>query len=431
VPERRTSPPPWHPLAWADALTQFGRTEQAGGVLLAVALAAALLWANLAGHSYATIWSHSAAGLDSALHTQGLRTVSDLVDSGLMTIFFLAVGIEIGREIAEGSLRDRRNALLPVVAALCGMAGAAALYLLTVAALPHSGGIAKGWGIPMATDVAFTLGAVALLGSRVPRPLRIFVLALAVADDIASVIVLAIVASQRPKLGWLLAAVLLFVALVVMRRYIRHAWWPYALATAGAWYLFNRAGIEPPLAGAFVGLLIPIARGARAGRRLEGPTHTISSYAVLPVFVLANAGVTVTAALWRSDNAVSVLGAVITARTLGKMLGITLGTFLLIRLGICNLPEATRWRHVVGVSLLCGMGITVPLLFAHSVFGGGSTRYDGAPVGLILGTLAAAILGAAVLLSGRSTAQPDIGRDTVPAAGDPDPEPAHDSHKEG
>jgi NhaA family Na+:H+ antiporter len=406
VPNRRARSSAWHPLAWADALTQFGRTEQAGGALLVLALGAALVWANLDAHGYVGLWSHSTGILHHVLDSASVHTVTDLVDNGLMTIFFLAVGIEIGREVAEGSLRDRRNALLPVIAALAGMAGAALVYLAVAVGLHPAHGITGGWGVPMATDVAFTLGALALLGTRVPRALRVFVLALAVADDVASVIVLAIVASKRPEIGWLLGALALLVGLIVVRRRIPHAWWPYALATLAAWYLFARAGLEAPLSGAFVGLLVPVARGATAGRRLEGPVHALSSYAVLPIFVLANAGITFTAGLWRSNDAVSVLVAVVSARTVGKMVGITLGAALVIGLGVCRLPQGTTWRHVLGVSLLCGMGMTVPLLFAHAVFGGGTLRFAGAQLGLLIGTVTAAVLGAAVLLGAGRTPPP-------------------------
>jgi Na+:H+ antiporter, NhaA family len=419
---RRSSLPPWHPLAWADALTQFGRTEVAGGVVLAVALVAALVWANADPHTYGAVWAHVVT-THSRFVPSILGSVSDQIDNGLMTIFFLAVGLEIGREVAEGSLRDRRNALLPIVAALGGMAGAALVYLLTaVVAHPH-GDITKGWGIPMATDVAFTLGAIALLGRRVPRPLRIFVLALAVADDVASVVVLAFVASTRIHVWWLVGAALALLAVGFMRRRVLHPWWPYVLAGLAVWYLFVRAGIEPTLAGAFVGLLVPVARGAGAGAALERPVHALSSYVVLPLFVLANAGVTLTGAVWHSTGATSVITALFTARTLGKMAGITLAVALLVRLGVCNLPERTAWRHLIGVSLLCGMGITVPLLFAHAVFDHSPLLYSGAQIGLLLGTIGAAVLGSAVLLATRHPDRPGSGtppagspRATVPAA---------------
>jgi Na+:H+ antiporter, NhaA family len=422
VSNGRSAPPPWHPLAWADALNQFGRTEMAGGVALVIALLAALTWANADPHSYAAVWSHMTTH-SSELIPSILHTVAGDIDSGLMTIFFLAIGLEVGREVAEGSLRDRRNALLPVVAALGGMAGAAAVYAITAAVIHPRAGIAGGWGIPMATDVAFTLGAISLLGKRVPRPLRTFVLALAVADDIASVIVLAIVASHRIGVLWLVGAAAVVAVLVVVRRWVRHQWWPYVLFGLVVWYLFVRGGIAPTMAGALVGLLVPVAGGARAGRTLEGPVHALSSYVVLPLFVLANAGVTLTGLVWHSPAATSVVSSVLAARTVGKMLGITVAVVLLVRFGVCSLPERTTWRHLFGVSLLCGMGITVPLLFAHAVFAHSPVLYSGAQVGLLLGTIGAAVLGAAVLLTVPQSTAPlartprgSPARGTVPAA---------------
>jgi Na+:H+ antiporter, NhaA family len=396
----RTQPAPWHPLAWADALTQFARTEVAGGLVLVVALIGALVWANIDPQSYVTVWAHRViSGSDPFPGT--LRSVANEIDNGLMTIFFLSVGLEIGREVAEGSLRDRRNALLPVVAAAGGMAGAAVVYLATTAVIHSHAHTARGWGIPMATDVAFTLGAIALLGRRVPQPLRVFVLALAVADDVGSVVILALVASTKIHLGWLAGAVAVLGLTFLLRRKCRNSWWPYLLIAIVAWYLFARAGVEPTLAGAFVGLLVPVAGGARAGSALERPVHLVASYVVLPLFVLANAGVVLTGVVWHSSGGTSVVSAVFAARILGKLFGITLAVAVMVRLGLCGLPEHTTWRHMIGVSLLCGMGITVPLLFAHAVFDQAPILYSGAQIGLILSTVGAALVGAAVLWRAR------------------------------
>jgi NhaA family Na+:H+ antiporter len=405
VSGERTAPPPWHPLAWADALVQFGRTEVAGGVVLIAALLGALAWANLDHLGYASFWAHRVAhGAEPV--PRSLDTLADAIDNGLMTIFFLAIGLEIGREVAEGSLRDRRNVVLPALAALGGMAGAAVVYLAAITIVHPHGHAAKGWGIPMATDVAFTLGALALLGRRVPRPLRVFVLALAVADDVGAVVILALVASTKIHLLWLAGAAVALGGVFLLRGRVRHQWWPYVMAALVTWYLFVRSGIEPTLAGAFVGMLVPVAGAARAGRSLEKPVHLLSSYAVLPIFVVANAGVVLTGAVWHSSGAVSVLSAIVTARILGKMAGITLAVVLLVRLGVCGLPEGTTWRHIVGVSLLCGMGITVPLLFAHALFGTAPALLDGAQLGLVIGTIGAALLGGAILFGARATVPP-------------------------
>jgi NhaA family Na+:H+ antiporter len=171
------------------------------------------------------------------------------------------------------------------------------------------------------------------------------------------------------------------------------------VATLGAWYLFARAGIEPTLAGAFIGIMVPVARAARAGRSLERSVHMVSSYVVLPLFVVANAGVVLTGAVWHTSGALSVVSAIIAARILGKLLGITLAVALVVRLGFCGLPENTTWLHLIGVSLLCGMGITVPLLFSHAVFDRVPILFSGAQVGLLLATLGAALLGSAILVS--------------------------------
>src|SRR6185437_12575348 len=239
--------------------------------LLTVMVVVALVWANL-GSSYGRFWATPAhLGV---LPADQFATVRDWVDNGLMTVFFLAVGLEVGRERAVGSLREARNAIIPVVAALGGMAGAALAYLAAAAAAGGAGagggGAAlKGWGVPMATDVAFTLGALALLGRRVPPTLRVFVLALAVADDVASVVVLAVVwaAHGHVRLWGLVAAAAWFAVVVVASRRIRRTWWPYLVAVVVGWALLAWGGVEPTLAGAFVGMVVPcVAASARTGR---------------------------------------------------------------------------------------------------------------------------------------------------------------------
>ncbi len=342
-----------------------------------------------------------------------LRTVENDVDNGLMTIFFLAVGLEIGREVADGSLRDRRNALLPVLAALGGMAGAALVYLAMIIALgSHAhGDLARGWGIPMATDVAFTLGAIALLGRRVPRPLRVFVLALAVADDIASVIVLAVVASTKIHYGWLVGAMGALAVLLLMRRRVRDRVVAVRHRRIGDLVSLCACGHRTHLGRGIRRHDGPGHSGRRAGRSLEGPVHAVSSYFVLPLFVVANAGVVLTGAVWHSSGSTSVIWAIFTARLVGKMLGITLVVALVVRLGLCGLPDRTTWRHMVGVSLLCGMGITVPLLFAHAIFGADPLLFSGSQVGLLLGTLGAALVGSAVLLRPRPRSDGDAEAD--------------------
>jgi NhaA family Na+:H+ antiporter len=414
--DRRRAPVPWRPEAWAGTVVRLAGTEALGGVVLTVAVVAARAWANLAPHpSYERFWDAQIRWVP--LPGDLLGTVRELVDNGLMTVFFLAVGLEVGRERASGSLRDNRHALLPVVAALGGMIGAALTYVATVALTGGGPAVFRGWGVPMATDVAFTLGAMALLGRRVPSALRVFVLALAVADDVGSVVVLAVVSSSHVR-PWPLVGALGGLAAVAMLRRRSTAWWPYVAAVVTVWLLLAWAGIEPTLAGAFVGMLVPCGvlghrRRARTdgvgpSERLEAVMNPLSILVVLPVFVLGNAGVVLNQHLFGEPDARSVVFAVVAARLVGKLAGITLAVLLLVRLGFTRLPDGVRWRHLSGAAALCGMGFTVPLLFAATSFAGHPLLVGAAQVGLLTSTAVAFAVGASVLaVAGRRDGTPN------------------------
>ncbi len=352
-----------------------------------------------------------------------------------MTVFFLAVGLEVGRERALGSLREARNAVLPVVAALGGMAGAALAYLATTAATGGlsagvatcglSGAVLRGWGVPMATDVAFTLAALALLGRRVPSSLRVFVLALAVADDVASVIVLALVSSSRVHVHyWALAgAAVWFAAVALASRRVRRSWWPYLVAVVVEWALLAWGGVEPTLAGAFVGMVVPCTVAAGKGRApspTAAPTRTpsavlervlnpLSILVVLPLFALANTGVALGGHLLATPAPRSVAVGIVVARLAGKMVGITLTVAVLVRLGVAGLPDGVRWPQLVGAAAMCGMGFTVPLLFATATFAGHPALIAAAQVGLLVGTAVAFMAGAVILLAAGRTSDPPSG----------------------
>jgi NhaA family Na+:H+ antiporter len=388
-------------------VVRLTRTEVTGGLVLLASVAAALVWANLAPGSYTAFWSHTVGRAD---HAPELTAV---VNRGLMTVFFLAVGLEIGRERTVGSLAENRNAVLPVAAALGGMVGAALVYLIVAVALGGDPSVLRGWGVPMATDVAFTLGALALAGSRVPTGLRVFVLALAVADDVASVVVLAFVSSTRVSVPSLLAAVAALAGVAVMRRWVRRAWWPYLAAVALVWWLFSRGGVEPTLAGAFVGLLVPGGGRERSPSTvLETAASPLSSYVILPLFALANAGVMLNGQIWSSSSGRSVLLAVVVARTAGKMIGISAAVVVVIRLGGARLPAGVNGRHMVGAAVLCGMGFTVPLLFAATEFAGAPVLFAGAQAGLLIGTAVTFVVGLAIIVA-RGGRSPDANGPTA------------------
>jgi Na+:H+ antiporter, NhaA family len=433
---------PWRPEAWAGPVVELARTEAVGGILLTVMVGVALLWANVPTHSsYDAIWQAPAHWR--LLPADQFGTVKDWVDNGLMTVFFLAVGLEVGRERVHGSLRSVRNALLPVAAALGGMAGAAVAYLVTVAATAGGSAATRGWGVPMATDVAFTLGAMALLGRRVPPALRVFVLALAVADDVGSVVVLAFVSASRVHVRpWALAAAVVWFAVVAMAsRRVRTAWWPYIVAALVEWVLLAWGGVEPTLAGAFVGMLVPCAAlpvvarrpgtrrpAAETSARAPAPTdrspsaaqspsatqspvadrspsavlervlNPVSILLVLPLFALANTGVDLGAPGLTTGAGGSVIAGILVARLVGKMGGIAVATAIVVRCRVVELPEGVRWSQLAGAAAMCGMGFTVPLLFATSAFAGHPPLVAAAQIGLLVGTAVAFVVGAAILV---------------------------------
>lgn len=386
------------------------RSEVVGGLTLTVAGVAALVWANSPVQAtYSEVWEHSAR-LGSG-DFSGLTTVQGWVNGGIMTIFFLVVGLEIARERRAGALADRRTAVVPVVGALGGMVGAALVYV----AVNHHPPGSRGWGIPMATDIAFALAALALLGRRVPSGLRLFLLTLAVADDIGSVVALAAFYSSKLDVRALAGAVVVVVVLVLVRRRWTGAAWPYLAGGVVLWALMAAAGVEPALAGVVVGLLVPsVASRARPGKptatpgssmagpdpagRIESVLAPVSAFVVLPLFALANAGVTIESNLLAHPGATGVFVGIVLARLVGKMAGIGLACVLVVRLGLGRLPPGVSWGHMAGGAAVAGIGFTVPLLFAEKAFADHPPLVAASQAGLLAGSVGAFVVGATVLV---------------------------------
>ena len=437
------------PRAVLRPVTRFLHTEVAGGAVLVVAAVIALVWANSpwAG-AYHHFWE-TEVGIEVGgwkLH----HSLHHWVNDGLMAIFFTVVGLEIKRELVHGHLRDRRAAMLPVLAAVGGMIVPATVYSL----INTGGPGAAGWGIPMATDIAFALGVLALVGRRVPVELKIFLLSVAVADDIGAIIVIAIFYSSGVAFTWLAAAGA-SLGLIALARHlaIRHVG-VYGLLAVSAWYALLESGVHATLAGVAVGLLTPahsfhaparaaIAVGTRVARvaggretalsddaehdetvlwetsqiagegvsplfKLEQSLHQWSAFAILPIFALANAGVGISAdALSSSGASLVALGAA-AGLVVGKPLGIIAATALAVRSGIAVLPPGVTMRHVTGVGLLGGVGFTVALFVAGLAFPTPGIT-EAAKVGVLGGSLLAAATGFAVLrISARSKIPADV-----------------------
>ena len=397
-------------------------SDLAAAWILVAAVVVAMVWANGSwAHSYAGTWLHPTHAGGWAF--DGFTTVRDWVNGGLMAVFFLVVGLEIGRERRHGDLADLRTAVVPVAGALGGMAGAGLVYALVVRGGPG----ASGWGIPMATDIAFALGALALLGRRVPAGLRVFLLTLAVADDIGSVAVLAVFYSSRTRPLALVAATAVVVVLVVLRRRTRL---PVTVVLGGGvvlWVLLAVGGVEPALAGVWAGLLVPgrmKVGGADPAERLERQVAPWSAFVVLPWFAVANAGITFHSGILAGAGAASVFWGVGLARVLGKLLGITVACLMVVRTGLGRLPVGVRWRHLAGGAAVAGIGFTVPLLIAELAFVHQPRLVAAAELGLFAGSAAAFAIGAAILFRAGGDVElaapsPDSGDGTGGDTGEP------------
>jgi NhaA family Na+:H+ antiporter len=363
--------------------------EAAGGVALLAAAVVALIWANAAPDAYAAFWATELAG----------HSLSAIVNDGLMTLFFLVIGLEVKRELAIGELSDRRAAALPFFAALGGMLLPAGIYLAIAGATPAS----EGWGIPMATDVAFALAVLAALRSRVPPSLWAFLLGVAVIDDIGAIIVIAVAYSGGISGAWLAAALVALIAFwVLVRMQVR---WvaPYVVLGVAAWAFTALSGIHATIAGVAIGLLIPATLAGRPPdqaplARTVHALHPWSSFAILPVFALANAGIVFSTGMLDADGAMAAALGVAAGLLIGKSVGIPLGAWIAIRTGAGRMPTGGSWSQLLGVGLVAGIGFTVSLFITDLAFDDVALA-DAARVGVLAGSVLAAIAGTLVLLA--------------------------------
>jgi Na+:H+ antiporter, NhaA family len=359
----------------SNALREFLETEVAGGLLLLVAATGALLWAGADAPSYGSFWTDQVSTLVHLGLPENLRA---LINDGLMALFFFVVGLEIKREMVYGALRDRRSAALPTVAALGGMAVPAVIYLLMT-----RGHAAHGWGIPMATDIAFALGVLTLFGSGLPQGLRVLLLTLAVVDDIGTLIVISFFYAGSPRWFFLVLALLLLAVVWFLARRRTGRLPLFVIVGAVLWWLTLRSGVPPTIAGVAVGLLIP--SGGTVVERIEHLLHPWTSFLILPLFALANAGLPIALGEIGLAAGSEVARAVLVARIGGKLIGISLGAWIAVRLGIGVLPADVGWRHVLGLGCVASVGLTVPLFVTTLAFQN-SSLVDDAKLGILLTT---------------------------------------------
>jgi Na+/H+ antiporter NhaA len=408
--------------AWARSaqtpLRDFLRTETGGAAVLLAATVAALVWVNADASSYHRVWS---TVLSIRLADWGVAlNLRNWINSGLMTIFFLVVGLEARREFDLGELRERRRFALPLLAGLAGMAGAVGIYL----AFNAGGSAAKGWGIAMSTDTAFALGLLALVGPRFPDRLRAFMLTFLVVDDIVAVIVIATVYSGTIHADYLIVAVALFGLIVVGRRLMVPVALSFATLGTAAWVALLKSGVEPVVIGIALGLLTyaypaprstlervsqrfrefreqPTAELARAAgvelrsatsanERLQQRFHPWTSYVIVPLFAVANAGIAINAQfLGRAFSSPVTLG-ILVGYVVGKPVAILGSTWLLTRLSGGRLRPPVGWAAVAGAGTIAGVGFTIALLVATLAFTG--QRLEEAKVGILSAAIGATLL---------------------------------------
>jgi len=386
-----------------DPLRDFLHAEAAGGLVLLGATVVALLWANSPlSDNYEALWGRELTiGLGRFAVTEDLR---HWVNDALMALFFFVVGLEIKRELVTGELREPKRASLPVVAAIGGVVLPAAIFL----ALNVGGPGMRGWGVPMATDIAFALGVLALLGSRVPSGVKLFLLTLAIVDDIIAVSVIAVFYTDQITLGWLAVALGGLGAIVVLRRLGVRAISPYVPLGLLVWFATFESGVHATIAGVALGLITPArpVRGRKVLEELEHRLHPVSSYLVIPVFALANAGVPLGRDQLGAAAGSRVAWGIVLGLVVGKLFGIAGATLAGVRLGWGSLPEGVATRHVWGLAALAGIGFTVALFIADLAWAD-RALVDVAKAGVLAGSLVSALLGVTIML-GATRAEPGV-----------------------
>ena len=375
-----------------DAATEYLHDETVGGVALLVATAIALVWANLGG-SYLSFWhTELTLGVGSLSITEDLQ---HWVNDGLMALFFFVVALEVKREFVTGDLRDRRTATVPVLAAL----GGAALPAIVFALLTLGGEGASGWAIPTATDIAFAVGVLALLGDRVPAGAKLLVLTIAVVDDVVAIAVIAIFYSEGISLAWLGAVGLGLAAIVGLRALGVRRVVAYVPLGVFVWVAMLESGVHATIAGVAVGLLMPAhpIDGRQVLEEVEHRLHPFSSLLVVPLFALANAGIVLDGSTISAAFESRIAWAIAIGLVLGKLFGIA-GTIMLVaRLGIGKLPDGVSLQHVWGIAALGGIGFTVSLFIAQLAYTDPLT-IGTAKFGIFAGSIVSALLGMAILL---------------------------------
>ncbi len=361
----------------------FFDSEKSSGILLIICTVVSLLITNSAlGANYLHLWHLEIGGLSLELW----------INDALMAIFFLLIGLELERELKVGELSDIKNALLPIFAAIGGIAVPALIHFILNKGTPTQAGI----GIPMATDIAFALGVLALLGSRVPASLKVFLAALAVIDDLGAIIVIAVFYTAKLSTDYLFGAIVVFGILFLLKKVGVTRLVPYLVGGILLWFLMLKSGVHATIAGVLLAFTIPFSAKEddedSPSHKLEHFLHKPVAFVILPIFALANTGIVIGADAFQNlttANSSGIIGGLI----FGKPIGITLLCFIVVSLGICRLPLDLNWKHVFGAGILGGIGFTMSIFITNLAFVGETNIINASKMAILLASLAAGTVG--------------------------------------
>lgn len=368
----------------SDMIRDFFKMESAGGILLVIAAAIAMTIAN-------TSLNDAYQGF---LHTYVFgMSVSHWINDGLMAVFFLLIGLEVKRELLEGALKSKETAIFPAIAAVGGMVAPALVYL----AFNYGDAEAvQGWAIPAATDIAFALGIMALLGKRVPVSLKVFLLALAIIDDLGVVVIIALFYTGDLSTTALAVGFAMTAALFMLNNKKVTKLLPYIIVGAILWFAVLKSGVHATLAGVVIGFSIPLKgkKGEHSPlKHMEHALHPYVAFGILPLFAFANAGISLEGVSMEGLTSMLPLG-IAMGLLVGKPLGIFSFSWVAVKSGIAKLPEGITFRHIFAVSILCGIGFTMSIFISSLAFGPMNAEFDTyARLGILMGSTTAAVLG--------------------------------------
>ena len=388
-----------HPKRVATLFDTFLKDESIGGKLILVAALLSLIVVNSPlSDEFNSFWhTQLSLGLGSWGLTLDLR---HWVNEGLMAFFFLVVGLEIKRELVKGELKDKKTAILPIGAAIGGMLVPAVIYLL----FNFNTQAMQGWGIPIATDIAFAVAVLSLLSKRVPASLKIFLLTLAIADDIGAIFVIALFYAEIINYWYLAASFLLAIGIFLFRKQLTYRIFLVSLAGVMLWITTYLSGIHASIVGAVMGLLAPISTSddkVSVAEKAEKIFLPITTFFILPIFAFANAGFTISTNALTTNQ--SIFWGIFFGLVAGKVIGISLASWLLVRLNVAQLPKGVGWKHVIGIGFIAGIGFTVSIFITELAFSGNQSFLNTAKMGIFIASAISALLGYIVLRTTKSS----------------------------